>query len=800
MKLRFLTLLLLALLLHPTARAAPQSQGSDLRVQAFLDAQPGRLKTYSDGRQSAAAIIESASFYYGLSPRLHLALLETVSNLLSDPAPPPDALRHPYGLSGPDGFSAQIEWASRELRAGLGPYDQPPIVSFTDGTTITLTLAQAPEGVAVQRFLAIGRTQPAWRALVERFGRVFQQYFNNELPASAPPAPSATSGFLRLPWPAGTPMVHLSYFDHVYPTVDSGPDGNNYVVDYLGQGGVQYNSHDGHDFYFPSQPIGTPILAAAPGVAYARTLRGNGVVIQHDGGYETVYWHLSAFASLFDGRIDTSDGVPVSAGQLIGWSGRSGFVVGTPHLHFEVRHNGREVDPYGWYGPGTDPCAAYAGCERSVWLWHTSLGGQYDFTPPDATATLDRTPPVATLTVNPQSDLRFLARFDDAAVQDVGVGQPFVDGTPVYAEGRFDRGVRLLASGGLSYPISNNLGLEAGTISVWARLPEQYPTSSTGRHYLLAASATPDDDTSIYTGTLALRREQNKDGVAQWNFWTTSQGGERNDLTSADTLGAGWHHIAATWDAAQGTKTLYLDGVAVASAHDVTLPTDVGPLLQLGRFAPGSTICGCTLDELAVFDRVLAPDTIATLAHADAPLAAGVTTVRGKGRGDVPITLDTNALDDSNGPIIVKLAVDDVWSDPLPYDDSFTWRLPRVEGNHTLQARFIDRAGNSTTVTKTVQLDLPPAGSARVVSDDGIVASLVLSATDNLPRVEMQISASRTFAGASWRPIAPEATWAWGPTRRRVLYIRFRDAGGLISDPITVGAAGWRVWLPVVIR
>src|SRR5690242_19590071 len=132
-----LCLLLLASLAAPGVRPAPPADDR-LRVQPFLDAQPGPLKSYLDGRQPAAAAIEGASAYYGLDARLHLALLETTSALLSDPAPPADALRRPFGPAGPEGFAAQIEWASGELRAGLGPYAGAPVLRFTDGTTATL--------------------------------------------------------------------------------------------------------------------------------------------------------------------------------------------------------------------------------------------------------------------------------------------------------------------------------------------------------------------------------------------------------------------------------------------------------------------------------------------------------------------------------------------------------------------------------------------------------------------------------------------------------------------------------------
>lgn len=370
-------ILLLGTCAHP-AQAAPTVEED---LQAFLELQPGPLKSYRLRGTAASQLINGASAYYGISPRILLALAEANSALLSTPTPAAEALQRPYSQYGPLGFDLQLDWAARELRAGLGPYQQAPALAFTDGTTATLTLDQVPEGLAVQRLLAVGRTQPEWRAAVDRFGAAFATYFDNQLVQPVAPAPAAR-GFLRLPWAPGTRVTHLAYFDHAYPTVDSGRRGNGSVVNFLGRGSVQYDGHDGHDYYFPDQPIGTYIYAAADGVAYASTHRGNGVWIEHPNGYVTVYWHLDKFAKKFRGLVNQGGGIPVRAGDLLGSSGRSGFIQGTPHLHFEVRQNGRQVDPYGWYGDGPDPCLAYAGCAPSSWLWAPELIGELDFTPP----------------------------------------------------------------------------------------------------------------------------------------------------------------------------------------------------------------------------------------------------------------------------------------------------------------------------------------------------------------------------------------------------------------------------------
>lgn len=63
---------------------------------------------------------------------------------------------------------------------------------------------------------------------------------------------------------------------------------------------------------------------------------GNYVIVQHSGGYATVYAHLTSVA--------VSTGQSVSQGQVVGYVGSTGFSTG-PHLHYEVRLNGTRVDP-----------------------------------------------------------------------------------------------------------------------------------------------------------------------------------------------------------------------------------------------------------------------------------------------------------------------------------------------------------------------------------------------------------------------------------------------------------------------
>lgn len=98
----------------------------------------------------------------------------------------------------------------------------------------------------------------------------------------------------------------------------------------------QARFHHGVDLRYA---YGQDVHAAAPGVVtFAGDKGGYGttVVVDHGNGLETHYAHLSA--------ADVRAGSQVKAGDVIARSGNSGRSTG-PHLHFEVRQDGRAKDP-----------------------------------------------------------------------------------------------------------------------------------------------------------------------------------------------------------------------------------------------------------------------------------------------------------------------------------------------------------------------------------------------------------------------------------------------------------------------
>lgn len=89
--------------------------------------------------------------------------------------------------------------------------------------------------------------------------------------------------------------------------------------------------------------VGTPIKAPADGEVFfsgnTREAIGMAIVIKHEGGFSTVYGHLS--------RLMVGRGAKVLKGEVIGLTGVSGNARG-PHLHFELHWNGRARNPLTW--------------------------------------------------------------------------------------------------------------------------------------------------------------------------------------------------------------------------------------------------------------------------------------------------------------------------------------------------------------------------------------------------------------------------------------------------------------------
>ena len=146
-------------------------------------------------------------------------------------------------------------------------------------------------------------------------------------------------------------------------------------------GHESYQGHDGTDFRVRDLSSRADVVASAAGrVKAARdgvddhlvkndadraSVKGrecgNGVVMEHGGGFETQYCHLRK------GSVLVKPGDVVAAGAKLGEVGASGDA-GFPHVHLTVRRDGKALDPFDG-GPATGAACGIAGKP----LWNRDL-------------------------------------------------------------------------------------------------------------------------------------------------------------------------------------------------------------------------------------------------------------------------------------------------------------------------------------------------------------------------------------------------------------------------------------------
>ncbi len=340
-----------------------------LEIQAYLDEQPGRLKTVTfavgDRRHSFAEALASQTAYYSVNPKIVLALLELHGDLLSDPDPSADQLGWAAGYRGENGnrrgLQAQVRWAVKQILYARRDYPAYAPLTYADQTESPpppgMTLAE----YALARVLAPTTTPGRLPRLMQAFLETYTRLFGDpRLPPQDWPAPAEP--FLYRPTEKVVPVT--SFFDHGGPFLTR--SAANGITTYWGRTETDrafaYNGHDGWDY--AAAPPDRALAAADGAVVFAGNADDGcdtrAVVLDHGNGYRTLYWHLH--------RVDVTIGERVERGQPIGMIGNTGCSTG-PHLHFGVQYLGRNTDPYGWCGPAEDPWRAHPAGTSSRWLW-----------------------------------------------------------------------------------------------------------------------------------------------------------------------------------------------------------------------------------------------------------------------------------------------------------------------------------------------------------------------------------------------------------------------------------------------
>jgi len=99
--------------------------------------------------------------------------------------------------------------------------------------------------------------------------------------------------------------------------------------------------HAGMDF---TAPLGTEIYSTGDGtiesVSSGKRGMGNYITVNHGFGYKSTYAHLESF--------NVRQGQKVRRGDVIGFVGNTGMSI-APHLHYEIKLNGENVDPVNYF-------------------------------------------------------------------------------------------------------------------------------------------------------------------------------------------------------------------------------------------------------------------------------------------------------------------------------------------------------------------------------------------------------------------------------------------------------------------
>lgn len=176
--------------------------------------------------------------------------------------------------------------------------------------------------------------------------------------------------------------VGRTCFIQNYVDDDPGPGVKDYEC-----GALSYDRHDGVDFRVPSiaaARAGVNVLAVRDGrvlrlrdnapdrfsgpldrAAVANVECGNGMLIDHGGGWQSQYCHMA------QDSVTVKPGDLVKAGQVLGRVGMSGLAE-FPHLHLTIRYQGKAVDPFAYGAPEKS-------CGGGTSLWAASLRAEFAY-------------------------------------------------------------------------------------------------------------------------------------------------------------------------------------------------------------------------------------------------------------------------------------------------------------------------------------------------------------------------------------------------------------------------------------
>jgi murein DD-endopeptidase MepM/ murein hydrolase activator NlpD len=333
-------------------------------IQRFLEKQNSQLASYQEEVEqqtlTAAEIIwmVSQSDEYNLDPKALLTNLY-MENSLTWPADQCGFYDHMQAMAqGMFESYKSYNKGGRTMRLGNGE-----ILAVEDENGPAMFMIADYFSPSALSMDVIQQLLENWRG---NYQRLFGEKAQKSPLAGIQVVPPTLEPFMRLPFnqPTGNFYLVNSFFDHELPKNFNNSlivrfDGRRMDNGYFSTCVLAITCYSGHNALDYSTPMYTPLYAVADGKIIYRNDPNGGLMIQHNNGYISIYWHME--------RIDVTINQIVTESQQLGVSGNRGQSTG-PHLHFGLRRasDSVDIDPYGWWSTTADPWTG-------SWAWKGDL-------------------------------------------------------------------------------------------------------------------------------------------------------------------------------------------------------------------------------------------------------------------------------------------------------------------------------------------------------------------------------------------------------------------------------------------
>jgi hypothetical protein len=276
---------------------------------------------------------------------------------------------------------------------------------------------------------------------------------------------------------------------------------------------------------------------------------------------------------------------------------------------------------------------------------------------------------------------------------------------------------------------------------------------------------------------------ENGGGGADWGSaivngkFVLGVGSTSGDTTVASSVNINdgtWHHLAATRNNTSGTMQVYVDGVLRGSGTGPTGPRTWPTVLRIGGLQPGYNYLNGTLDDVRLYDRILASNEISTLINTS-PLFAAISDRTVNVGQTVAFTTNVTDADQPPQTLTYTLLSGPANATLNTNSGAFSFRpiVTQADSTNTFTLRVSDNGSPPLSATQSFSVVVNPLSTPSIssMSFEGGQFSLQVNGQDG-PDYTIETSTDLT----QWTPIhtasSPLMPFLWtdtdtiGSTRR----------------------------------